>query len=42
MYQKVIEMNTQARSVFAVDTVEQGRKLTDIAKENLEKLGVQE
>ena len=42
MYQQVIEMDTQARSVFAVDPVEQCRKLTDIAKESLEKLGVQE
>ena len=39
MYKKVIEMNTQSRSVFATDAVEQGRKLTDIAKENLERLG---
>ena len=39
MYQKVIEMNPQSRSVFASDTVEQGRKLTDIAKESLERLG---
>jgi general secretion pathway protein D len=38
MYQKVIEMNTQSRSVFAADPVEQGRKLTDIAKESLERL----